>query len=115
MKHNAFIYFILFILLTACSGKGAKGDKQLISQLERSGSNLDRDSILSLKSSTMAYLENEKISKEDKAKALYHYGLMLDRNRKFNDAAVAMKNLVKEYPESPLIEDALYSLINMRP
>lgn len=113
MKHTALIYFVLLGLLTACNGGGQNGNKQLISQLERSGSNLDRDSILALKKATLAYLEEEEIAEEDKSKALYHFGLMLDRNRKFNDAATAMKNLVIEYPESAYIEDALYSLINI--
>ncbi|HKK87921.1 MAG TPA: tetratricopeptide repeat protein [Saprospiraceae bacterium] len=113
MKHTALIYFVLIGLLTACSGGGQNGKKQLISQLERSGSNLDRDSIQSLKKATMSYLEEEEITEEDKSKALYHFGLMLDRNRKFNDAAIAMKNLVIEYPKSAYVEDALYSLINI--
>ena len=113
MKHTAFIYLVLFSLLTACSGGGSNSDKRLISQLERSGSNLDRDSIRSLKSATMAYIEDEEVSENDKAKALYFFGLMLDRNRKFNDAATAMKDLINAYPETEYLEDALYSLINI--
>lgn len=113
MNHTTYIFFVLIGLLTACSGGNEDKSKQLISQLERSKSNLERDSILALEKATKAYLEKDEVSENDKAKALYHYGLMLDRNRKFNKAAIAMKNLIKAYPESEYVEEALYGLVNI--